>query len=1259
MIDIFLIFSSFILITSNIEFLIPEIEFSNSVSTSLINGNIFIIYKLGIYICDENLKNIIKQIITFSSDDQLTKDDLKYIKITRPVNDIFICSIKQYIYIFDLQGNFKSRYTLLNNDGGGVPTAYGLFGVTYYSNNEGYYLYYISFASNSKLFLREYKYIPSYNRTEVQKYNFGGIDICLQQSSCVTKNIKDDLVNCQLMKNSYGNNIYVCFYIILDGSNEYFGIGHYGEDGGTFKRTETKNVELNDVVNIKSTISPDLTEAFICIIFSSGENNCFNYNIINQFNSFEVNYYDCSNNICQTNYNSLKVEYNPTKEEYIFGCLGNNLNITTCIFNEDYTYNEFINKYESEYEIDSYSYIYNQDKDLYYLILSESSYIGKDLNLNPTTYLEQEEASIEEELEVEKETEEEIDEEKEKVYEKEMEEEIEEEIEKELEEKIEEECPLKKCKTCNEESIHKNLCIECNLEEGYYPLKLENSYQNEEINYKECYTNITKPSKFYLNLNNKDFEKCYKSCETCEIKGDENNNNCITCEIGYERNLLTNNCEIQCDKYYYIYFGEKRCTKKYECPEDNPLLISEIKKCTDNCLNEVPYINQYDGRCLKECPENSTLVNHICRDNNTEECILTKKKLILSNGTITNDLIDKLEKTYTLEYNYTNNHVTIFENELYSIIFYKNEKCITNLSLEFSEIDFGSCYSNVQTYYSITDKLVMGLIYIKFNNNININYPQLDSFYIYEPNKGNKLNVTDLCYNESILVQENIISKLSKDKNPIFLSKLINQDINVFDLEDKFYTDICYKYIPPTDKDISLKDRLLIFYPNITLCKENCDIRGVNPDTMRAKCECKFNDILNNNLLGKNKWYKNQIEEIVEIFSGTNLVLLKCYKEIFNKNIIKKYGFYITLGVIIIQVISTIFYFTKSMFKIKKYIFYITEKYTSYIINHKNNPPQKNLRKSRKCSTKQVDRNKINNNDNINIYINNDFSSGFNHNYSNDLIGPNNIKKINYNMKGTSFDENKSIINAFKLNGNFEINMENYIQTEIDDLEFDDILTKDKRKFCQYLFYRIKANLLIIDIFFNSQNQIKPRIIKILLLVLNLDVYLIIITFFFNEDLISEIYNSKNDNQFSFAIRTLNRIFYIIIAIFTYNNIIDCFFIDEKKIKSIFRRQKGNIIIMKNDSYQVMKTIIKRYVVFIIVSFIISIFTFYYISCFNGVYSLTEMEWIKSSVFTILIYGIILLLIIFFETCFRYLAIKTKSEKLFKLSVFLAEINDK
>ena len=72
MLDIFLLLSSFILITSNIEFLISEIEFSNSASTSLQNGNIFIIHKLGICVCDKYLKNIIKQTITFSSDDQLT-----------------------------------------------------------------------------------------------------------------------------------------------------------------------------------------------------------------------------------------------------------------------------------------------------------------------------------------------------------------------------------------------------------------------------------------------------------------------------------------------------------------------------------------------------------------------------------------------------------------------------------------------------------------------------------------------------------------------------------------------------------------------------------------------------------------------------------------------------------------------------------------------------------------------------------------------------------------------------------------------------------------------------------------------------------------------------------------------------------------------------------------------------------------------------------------------------------------------------------
>ena len=88
------------------------------------------------------------------------------------------------------------------------------------------------------------------------------------------------------------------------------------------------------------------------------------------------------------------------------------------------------------------------------------------------------------------------------------------------------------------------------------------------------------PSKFYFDENLNHFDKCYSSCESCTQSGDETNNNCISCEIGYEKNPKTQNCEIKCDKYYYIYFNEKRCTKEYKCPENSPLLALRAPRLT-------------------------------------------------------------------------------------------------------------------------------------------------------------------------------------------------------------------------------------------------------------------------------------------------------------------------------------------------------------------------------------------------------------------------------------------------------------------------------------------------------------------------------------------------------------------------------------------------------------------------------------------------------------------------------------------------------
>ena len=64
-----------------------------------------------------------------------------------------------------------------------------------------------------------------------------------------------------------------------------------------------------------------------------------------------------------------------------------------------------------------------------------------------------------------------------------------------------------------------------------------------------------------------------------------------------------------------------------------------------------------------------------------------------------------------------------------------------------------------------------------------------------------------------------------------------------------FFTDICYYINFPIKKDIALKDRIKLLFPNITLCKNGCSIKGINSTSIKAECDCKIKNLINNNFL--------------------------------------------------------------------------------------------------------------------------------------------------------------------------------------------------------------------------------------------------------------------------------------------------------------------------------------------------------------------------------------------------------------------------
>ena len=499
--------------------------------------------------------------------------------------------------------------------------------------------------------------------------------------------------------------------------------------------------------------------------------------------------------------------------------------------------------------------------------------------------------------------------------------------------KNENECEeLEKCQFCNKESISKNLCIKCNNKKEYYFL----NYEIENQNYIDCVNNITKPKNFYFNEENNDYEACFYTCATCEYGGDGIENNCTSCELNYINKpdfYNSTNCVIKCLYfYYYTIFDQYKCTPSAKCPNDYYLMIKEKRKCIDNCQNDDKYKYQYNGECLKDCPNNTYYDEYEskCKDKDIDQCLLTENQLNINAKNITDKELEELAYKYAIEFNYTINHISLYKNDIYLIAFYKNGECISKLSLEIPEIDFGICEIKIKNKYKIDENLIIAIITKKVDG---ISYSKSISYSIYEPQFGKKIPSKEICQDDNIIVMNNMLYRLDTNSiNLDFILYLTMQNINVFNLTDVFYTDICYHFDSPINKDIALKDRILLCFPNVSLCEEDCFIKGVNLTSLKSICECKFNDIINDKIFGNNIMEQSQLEQIKELISQTNIEIIKCYKDLFySKYYISSPGFFIVICFIIIQIISFITFFYKDLYLIKKYIFIITNQYILYL----------------------------------------------------------------------------------------------------------------------------------------------------------------------------------------------------------------------------------------------------------------------------------------------------------------------------------------
>ena len=833
----------------------------------------------------------------------------------------------------------------------------------------------------------------------------------------------------------------------------------------------------------------------------------------------------------------------------------------------------------------------------------------------------------------------------------------------------------KKCKTSTLDSSLYNLCTSCNKEQDYYQAIFpNNSFLHGFI---ECYNKDTKPINFYFDDNDYKYKPCYETCETCNKGGDGEINNCLTCDANHWKephNLESNNCITKCTFLYYYSFGQYKCTSNNICPEEANLYIKNLKKCTDNCnkQNNYNYVFQYGGQCFTKCPNGTSPdENNICINNqNNNKCTKSQNEINIEEFLEIGG-IDINIKNYFKEFSYTKKHVSYFYDNKNIVLFYKDSNCIEELSMDMPKIDFGNCYSKIKNNLNppSNDSIIIVLI-----NKSNEKQKHIISYSFYHPETGEKIDADEICKDEEIIVKSSVLSELSNNNVEInSILFLTQQDINIFNLSDEFYTDICYHFESPNGKDIPLPDRIKAFYPNITLCDSGCQYKGIDLNSLETICECKFNDIMNNELIGDNYLLSNSIGQIASLLTTSNLMVLKCYKNAFRKeNIIKGTGGFIIIGDIFLILIFSMVFIFYDMPMIRKFLCSLSE-YFILLVNKKGNnlvnndiilkgyskikaPPKNKKKKYIKLKKSKGHRNKRQKK----IFMDDVLTSNFHKSESRLIISKTLSKKkkkniFNKKMKFISRDSNSSNTkDTSTKNICFNINMKEYLKTDIDDLEYDDAIKEDKRSFCEFVREKLKEKQIIMSIFYYKEN-IRPSTIKIIIFLLYIDFYFIFNGFFFNEKYLSELFHSNEDETFfSYIPRSISRFIYATLVGLIIGTIIDCLFIEEKRVKRIFLRERDKPVEIRYEISMIITSIKKRYYIFIFLCLFISIFSWYYVICFNTVYPGVKMEWIKSSITIIIIMQFLSIMLVFLEAILRSLSFHCKSEKLYKFKKLLS-----
>ena len=765
---------------------------------------------------------------------------------------------------------------------------------------------------------------------------------------------------------------------------------------------------------------------------------------------------------------------------------------------------------------------------------------------------------------------------------------------------------------------------------------------------------------------------CYEGCSACKIydegRTDTTKHNCLSCKSSYYSmgDLCLKECSL-IPGYHNVYISKTCKVNELEVSNDciyNIWAISqseEINSCSNSsfCPREKPYVYNVSGECIDTCrysefKEGECLISNIT-GGGKEALEIIHNEII----TLGDDIFDYINE------NKINKSIIMFGHNITIEITdtMRLQKYINNNNIYVSHIlDITECEAHLREQYTISNR--SELIILKIDLRRNDTASTQVEYRIYDSKTKTLLDISE-CKN-------------IKFKSPLWLDddykkrvkELYEERFNIFDINEKIYSDLCYPYhAVDFDADMTLEKRQRVFYHyNVNLCEKSCTFIDIDISTYQAICDCSVKTDINFNRASQElfEYIEEKDQKIVHEEKISNIKSMKCFKYVFSGDgFWGNWGSYFMMLMIIGFIIVGFFWFSKGqdilLQKIRIILDFILIKLG---ILHDENFRRKFEELKQKYKENELEEEPviINNEEEQkeieinNIEENNSIIQGDKNNVVENEYIISSEKNKNNEME---FIRKKGPKKNILLHRSIVINKdtklediiieakekeENLTDIEKDLLTYERAKKIDKRTYCGYYWSLLKLRQLIIFTFF-SHNDFNLFLVKLFSFFLLLSFNLVYNAIFFFDKVINDIYDDRG--EYSLKLQILN--IFISSILFSFTIILIRFIITSHK-KLIKLKNMDIYEEAQKESFSIHNCLIITYIIYYIVGMILLIFFWYFITSFGAIFHYTQNHCFLNAFISFcfsMIYPFIYCLI---PALFRYLALKKNYEKLYCFS---------